>query len=52
MIPKIIHQIWIQFEPHNHKKIEDNELFKLQNETTIKFCKEDILYFLNMEDYI
>ena len=50
MIPKIIHQIWIQFEPKNHKKIEDNELFKSQNETTIQFCKDhDIKYVLHTD---
>jgi inositol phosphorylceramide mannosyltransferase catalytic subunit len=51
MIPKIIHQIWITFNPNECKKFEDNELFKIQNERTINFCKKnDIKYLLHNDE--
>ncbi len=51
MIPKIIHQVWITFNPKEPKKIDDNELFKKQNEITIDFCKKnDIKYMLHTDE--
>jgi len=51
LIPRKIHQIWIQFDPDNYKLISDNEKFKIQNERTIKFCEmNDIEYTLHTDE--
>jgi mannosyltransferase OCH1-like enzyme len=39
MIPKIIHQVWIQFDPDSPKQIEDNPKFKIQQDRVVSFCK-------------